>query len=196
MSLIEVLVAILVAALGIMSMVAMQVNATKFTKTSEVRAQATLLIGDLADRMRANQQGFLAGNYAVNADYPDDGVFEAGDLTPPANTCKSTPGCTAPEMAAADLYDWRLRLVNTLPSGFARISTADTTAGENGADVWLAWLDPAGDTSFDNQATACPADLIPAPAATGGTKADPKPDAPSQSSKPVTPRCMHFRINI
>ncbi|RZK98755.1 MAG: type IV pilus modification protein PilV, partial [Rubrivivax sp.] len=52
-SLIEVLVAILVVSIGILSMVAMQANAVKFSKTSENRAIGALLVNDLADRLRA-----------------------------------------------------------------------------------------------------------------------------------------------
>jgi type IV pilus assembly protein PilV len=191
MSLIEVLVAILVAALGIMSMLAMQINATKYTKTSEVRALGTLLIGDLADRMRANQQGFLANSYAFTDAYPSDGEVDASKIDAPTALCNTkTAACSAAEMAAADLYDWRIAVANALPGGFVRVSNADTANGENGADVWLVWQDPVGDTSFDNQATACPANLIAAPSAAADPTTKVKP------SKTITPRCMHFRINI
>jgi type IV pilus assembly protein PilV len=184
MSLIEVLVAILVAALGIMSMLAMQINATKYTKTSEVRALGTLLIGDLADRMRANQAGFIAGNYASTPTYPANGLVSAPDAV---NTCNAaTSTCSPADMAAQDLNDWRRAVNFALPNGYAAISPAvsNATTGQNAADVWIVWLDPQGDKSFDNGATECPA------AAVSKTGKDGK------ASLSVTPRCMHFLINI
>lgn len=64
-SLIEVLVALVITALGIVGLVAAQLNALKFNQTADVRSHATLLAYDIADRMRANRQAALAGHYDV-----------------------------------------------------------------------------------------------------------------------------------
>lgn len=178
MSLIEVLVAILVVALGILVMVVMQVNSTKFAKTSEIRAQAALLVADMADRMRANPKGFNSGAYALNAtaQYPANGQVSA----PAANTaCISKADiCTPANMAAADLLHWQRSVHFALPGGFARISARDES--DNAVDIWLAWLDPSGDTS-DVAENECPADFVAKPA---------------KDQAAVSPRCMYFRINL
>lgn len=180
-SLIEVLVAILVVSIGILSMIAMQANAVKFNKTSENRAIGALLVNDLADRMRANRAGFYGNQYVFTAAYPSNGaVIEPTALS----TCNdATSSCTADELAAKDLRDWRRAVFFALPGGFARISAWDST--NNAVDVWLAWLDPNDTAESGTQdpvaANECPSSFVGA-AATGTTA--------------VTPRCMYFRINL
>ncbi|MDO9237832.1 MAG: type IV pilus modification protein PilV [Aquabacterium sp.] len=177
-SLIEVLVAMLIASLGILSMIAMQINATKYTKTSEVRTMGTLLVGDLTDRMRANKAGFLAGSYFIDpaTKYPDDGPVKAPEKAQP--TCNEAASkCDVAQLAAQDLADWQRSVFFALPGGSARISKPDLTGSENAADIWLIWAPPQGDASFDNNATECPSAAIP-------------------SKATVTPRCLHFRVNI
>jgi type IV pilus assembly protein PilV len=169
-SLIEVLVSILVAALGIMTMVVMQVNATKLSKTSEVRAMGALLVGDLADRMRANPQGFTTNSYAFN---------EASAIPAASTQCVgATANCLPPQMAQQDLSDWLNTIQGTLPSGTARISTVN--AANNGVDLWLIWIDP------QDQSTATASNLNPSTC--------PKDLSIKSDTAPV--RCMYFRINI
>ena len=181
-SLIEVLVAILVVSIGILSMVAMQANATKLTKTSEHRAIGALLVGDLADRMRANKDGFEANQYTFTTAYPTNGVVTAPEYSDTCNT--PTADCTANDMAAKDLNDWRRTVAFSLPGGFARISARDAN---NGVDVWLAWIDPndLGESGSNKDAranTECPASFVTASA-----------DA---NVSAATPHCMYFRVNL
>jgi type IV pilus assembly protein PilV len=170
MSLIEVLVAILVVALGIMTMVVMQVNSTKMTKTSEVRAMGALLVGDLADRMRANPAGFVNNNYANT---------ESADAPEVYTEC-NTRSCEPEEMARQDRSEWLSGLRFALPNGTARISQIDQASGKNGVNVWLIWIDPEerGDANAPNASpNQCPTQL-------GITSA----------GGPI--RCMYFRINV
>lgn len=180
-SLIEVLVAMLVIALGILVMVVMQINASRLTKASEVRSLGALLTADLADRMRANPAGTVAGHYALSTKYPANGVVSE----PMANTaCQSTTAtCTPQQMAQQDLADWQRSVFFALPGGSARISAIqiDNTTGENGADVWLIWREPdAGNTATTT--TECPSDAV-------ATGSDGKPSA-------LQVQCMYFRINL
>ncbi len=62
-SLIEVLVALVVTALGVLGLVGAHLNAMKFNATADARSQATFLAYDIADRMRANRRAALAGDY-------------------------------------------------------------------------------------------------------------------------------------
>ena len=180
-SLIEVLVAMLVIALGILVMVIMQINASRLSKASEVRSLGALLTADLADRMRANPAGTVAGHYALNTTYPANGAVSE----PSANTtCQSTTDtCTPQQMAQKDLADWQRAVFFALPGGTARISAVqiDNTSGENGADVWLIWREPdAGNTA--TATTECPSDAV-------ASGSDGKPSA-------LQVQCMYFRINL
>ena len=174
-SLIEVLVAMLIASLGFLSMIAMQVNATKYTKASEYRTMGTLLIGDLADRMRANRAGYLANLYTFTDDYPEDGAVTAPDAL--SNCNEPSNSCTAAEMAAQDMNEWRRAVSFALPGGYVRVNIPAVVNGNNTADVWLLWQDPQSGAALDGIGSECPAAGIPKDAT-------------------VTPRCMHFVISI
>lgn len=186
-SLIEVLVAILLVALGILAMAALQVNSTRVAKTSEFRAMGALLAADLADRMRANRGGVFyratetsapTSQYKFETSYPAD-----GDVTVPSapTTCNtSTASCSATAMAAYDLQTWRRAVAASLPGGWVRVSEVD--ASDQGVDIWLMWVDVQG-TVNAGDSSACPGNAVAAPAEGGTTAA-------------VTPNCMYFRINL
>jgi type IV pilus assembly protein PilV len=168
-TLIEVLVSILLMALGVLAMAAMQVNAVQYSKTSEMRAVATLLANDLSDRMRANHpsDAVMPGgyNYLASGSY----VAPSGPPTTPGNSCSDpATSCTFSEMAAMDLYQWSLNAYRQLPKGTARV----VVNGSN-ADIWMVWTDPK--TSTTNQA------------------AD---NCPSGYNPPATVRCLFFRVSI
>lgn len=170
-SLIEVLVSILVISLGILAMVVMQLNTTKYAKTSEYRAMGAMLASDLADRMRANraQNGEVAASYQYTTKYPPSQPPTAG------TGCYTTDPCTPQNMANKDIADWRTSVFNSLPQGDAFISGRDAT----GIDLWLIWQEPGttaeGGTSLEPTGTTdCPASII--------------------GSTTIVPRCMHFRI--
>lgn len=175
-SLIEVLVAILVIALGILTMLAMQINSTKLTKTSEMRAMGALLVGDLADRMRANRAGFADNKYAFT-----ESANEPKALT---SCTGKAANCTPEQMAQQDLAEWLTNIRFNLPSGTARVSPvdADATLGKSGVDVWLIWIEPdEKDAAGTPSPAACPKDLN------------------TDFDKSVTSgarRCMYFRINV
>ncbi|PIE20515.1 MAG: type IV pilus modification protein PilV [Neptuniibacter caesariensis] len=62
-SLIEVLVAVVVISIGILSVASLQTMALKSNNGSYLRSQATFLAYDLADRMRAAPDASAAGAY-------------------------------------------------------------------------------------------------------------------------------------
>jgi type IV pilus assembly protein PilV len=62
-SLVEVLIAVLVTATGVLGASALQLNAVKFNQLANVRSTAVFLAQDITDRMRANRALALAGSY-------------------------------------------------------------------------------------------------------------------------------------
>lgn len=62
-SLIEVLIAVVIISLGLLSVAALQTVALKSNNGSYLRSQATFLAYDLADRMRAAPASALNGDY-------------------------------------------------------------------------------------------------------------------------------------
>ncbi len=100
-SLIEVLIAVLVTATGVMGAAALQLNAVKFNQVANFRSHAVFLANDITDRMRANRANATAGNYdiAVDADAPSgDGIVDV------------------------DRREWLQELAQRLPGGDGAIS--------------------------------------------------------------------------
>lgn len=174
-SLIEVLISILLAAIGLLALSGANVASIRYSKMSQYRGTATMLAADLAERMRANQAGL--------ADYAVTGDFASQATVPTASTaCELySSTCSSTQLAAYDLTAWRRLVRSQLPEG--SVSVAPSPSGTLlAADVWVAWRDPAvADTSENstdarNAAKECPSLVT------------------FSSDKSV--RCSYFRINI
>lgn len=166
-TLIEILVSVLVIALGLLTMASVQSNSVKFQKTSEFRAVATLLASDLADRMRANQPGVVAQGYAVNSGSFSEGLLTA-DNEGATQACGTIDAlgklqpCSEQQMAAEDMYEWRSRLRASLPNASVHVSQYDAT--QRAVELWIAWVDAADkDSGGDSKAARsaeCPPDKV------------------------------------
>lgn len=95
-SLVEVLVAVFILAVGVMGAATMQMNALKFNQTASMRSQASFLAYEIIDNMRANPTIAFAGGYdvAMSANAP-----------------------TGSSINALDLQRWRQALPQRLPGG-------------------------------------------------------------------------------
>lgn len=98
-ALLEVLIAALVLSLGVLTIIALQARTVNEYRDSKMRQYATVLAGDLADRIRANRVAAAA--------YADSNFAAAADKACAASA--ATP-CTAAELAADDLYHWQTYL--------------------------------------------------------------------------------------
>jgi type IV pilus assembly protein PilV len=104
-TLIEVLVAVLVTATGVLGAAAMQLNAVKFNQISTTRSTAVFLANDISDRMRANRAYALAGRYdlAMSNDAPiGTAIYQI------------------------DVQDWLQEIALRLPAGDASIERDNT----------------------------------------------------------------------
>lgn len=184
-SLIEVMVSIVIASIALLALAGVNASAVRYTKMSQYRAVAAQLAGDIGERMRANKgavasvgppavaaSGFFAGAY----DYVQTFAVQAAVPTLPVQQCNTAvSNCSAAEIAALDLAQWRLNVRGHLPEGSVFVIRQ---AVEVAADVWVVWRDPAVASTDEAPATAgeCPAALT-----TGGD---------------LSIRCSFFRINL
>jgi type IV pilus assembly protein PilV len=109
-TLLEILIAVLVLALGIVGGVALQLAAMRARHQATLLSQATYMATALAERMRANpaQVGvYLSLNY--------DALAEPSPAAP-TTLCQDVP-CGADLLALADLYDAKLQVRRALPGG-------------------------------------------------------------------------------
>jgi len=172
-SLVEVLVAMFVVSLGILALAALLQAATRYSKVGELRATATLLASDIADRIRANPIGGEAGT----GGYDLTGTDVAPP--PPHAPCSSEAPCGPMELARLDLADWTARLHATLPQGAARIRFHPGRPPATGfVDVWVGWADP----------------LTLSPGVSGEHSGPDCPDAWKTSDPPV--RCVYLQVAL
>lgn len=173
-SLIEVLISILLAAIGLLALAGANVASIRYSKMSQYRGTATLLASDFAERMRANKAGLAS--YGYGSDFATQSAAIAADTS-----CETyaPAACTAATLAAYDLNTWRAVVRNQLPEGSVFVVI---NAVQVAADVWIAWRDPAvadpdeNSTDARNSALECPNGLN-----LGADK---------------SVRCSFFRINL
>lgn len=149
-SLIESLVAIVVAALGILGVVGVQMRTLSDTQTTVRRAQAIRLIEDLSERLKVHPNALNAVNPtgAGTTSYIADTWDSA--LTDPALKCDAAK-CTPAQLAAYDLWAWRTQVRGLMPAGDGVVFL---TEGEDGATgnqrqlgVMLRWRENERDIS-------------------------------------------------
>jgi type IV pilus assembly protein PilV len=146
-TLIEVLIAMLVLAVGLLGLAGLQAVSLGKNQSAYNRGQATQLAYDIADRMRANSS--LPGNYLTTFMAPT----AATCATTPCMACRSsTNSCTPAQLATQDLFDWNLAL-STLPSGTGTITISGavytiTVNWDDNRDGSVDAADPNFQTSF------------------------------------------------
>ncbi|MDR2220777.1 MAG: type IV pilus modification protein PilV [Methylobacillus sp.] len=125
-AIIEALIALLILVMGVLALAQIQARMLVQTRTSNARAVAIRLIGDLGDRIRLNVAGAQPGadvGYSTTLSRYSSTV--AGDFSLPAapgTDCGAiaTP-CSSTERAAYDVYAWKLEVQNSLMKGQASI---------------------------------------------------------------------------
>jgi len=129
-TLIEVLVTVIILAIGLLGLAGLQLTALKYNHSAYMRSQAIILTNDITDRMRANLDMATAGNYSI-----------ALGVVPAVVSCEGVgANCSPADVAAADLSDWKQQLAAVLPSG-------DGAIVQNGSlfTITLQWDDSRGE---------------------------------------------------
>lgn len=70
-SLLEVLVAVVILAFGLLGLAGLQLNSVKSSHSAYLRSQATLLAYDMADRMRVAREAAILGRFDDNSEHVD-----------------------------------------------------------------------------------------------------------------------------
>jgi type IV pilus assembly protein PilV len=145
-SLIEVLVALVIMSVGLLTVAALQVKGLQFERGALNGTRATLLAADLVDRIRANPEG---------AEFYD---IALGDNAPaPEKACADTEGvaltdpCTPEEMAAYDLWEWREAMTGgsslAIPQGTGAV---DFVPGDIDVHrITIRWREDSEDVTYD-----------------------------------------------
>lgn len=120
-SLIEVLIAITILAVGLLGVAALQTTSLRVNQSANFRSQATALAATMLDAMRANRAAVLRGEYYA--------AFVDVACTAPA-ALPSAP-------AKRDLALWRQQIACALPDGKGAVRFP----GDNKVIVAIRWTD-------------------------------------------------------
>ncbi len=105
----EILISVLVLAIGLLGVVAMQMSSMRNQSEAQNRTLAIQQINDMSERMRANMAGVRAGAYSnIVGVVADPGCI--------------TAGCTPAQVAQYDAYIWIVDSVRLLPSAQATVA--------------------------------------------------------------------------
>ncbi|MDX9741032.1 MAG: type IV pilus modification protein PilV [Gammaproteobacteria bacterium] len=129
-TLIEVLITVVVLAIGLLGLAGLQLNGLRFTHSAYQTSQATIAAYDIIDRMRVNRLAAESGSYDI-----------ALGATPTAANCSGTGvNCSPATLASADLTEWKQSIAALLPSG-------DGAVQRNGSAflVTIRWDDSRGE---------------------------------------------------
>jgi type IV pilus assembly protein PilV len=183
-TLIEVLVSMLIMALGMVSMAALQTFTLKYQMGSVQRAQLSGLLSDYTERVRSNLRqapGQLASSpYLLSEKWEGQATSQPPS---PAKDC-ATEACQAAELAAFDMAQWRARVRNELPQGSVRVDAA----GNNGMTVTFMWSDKV------RQADAVVAERTSNICTNTMTGLDQQACCPAAVAAPEGVRCARFEV--
>ena len=136
-TLIEVLVTLVIMAIGLLGLAGMQATSLRNTESAYQRSQAAMLAYDMLDRMRTNSTGVASGAYN-----------SIGTTAATAGTDCGSSVCSSSAMATYDDADWHAKIAEVLPSGTGSVSGS----GANSVfTITITWDDDrsgTADTSF------------------------------------------------
>lgn len=137
-SLIEVLVALIIIAIGLLGMASIQALAVGSTGVARTRSIAAIQVSSLAAAMHANK-GYWGSGVAPSP----IGVSSAAVSSSPAIAsyadCTAAACTSAAQMALYDLSSWGTNLATVLPNGTATITCTTTVGSPVTCNVAVTW---------------------------------------------------------
>lgn len=149
-TLLEVLVSLIIFAIGFLGLAGMQMMSMRDNHTSYLRTKAVFLTTDITDKIRANTAFAYnqASNFATIT--PTTNHVEKEDLRQKcSNTHTSGDTCDTPqELGAFDLSEWDRRVKDSLP-GAGWVICFDSTPWNTGSGLYPIALDSNGNLLDD-----------------------------------------------
>ncbi len=191
LTLIEVLVSMLVMAMGLLGIAALQTTTLKYQQGSSQRTIVGGLLGDYVERVRANlgqapgvptantSAYLLSGNWAA---------LSAAQVDAPAVDCAASGvTCSPTDLATYDMQTWRQSVREALPMGSVNVRGTAST----GLSVTLMWADKEfsqsnGASTQSRQSATCNASTVTGAAA--------EFCCPASVAAPAGVRCARFTV--
>ncbi|HEX7867867.1 MAG TPA: type IV pilus modification protein PilV [Variovorax sp.] len=135
-SMIEAMVAVLVLSFGLLTLAGFQLRVLADSAGASNQNIAVQLAGDMADRIRTN----LVAGAAADSPYVADWSPASAD-EPESSCAGARASCSAADLAADDLWNWKRTVAGALPGGLADIQSKALAGGL--LFVHIAWDEPA-----------------------------------------------------
>jgi type IV pilus assembly protein PilV len=170
-SLIEVMVALIIIAIGMLGIVKMQALALSTTGSSGVRSLVAVEAASLAASMHTNRDYWVAGPPPASFTV---GVLSSGsapasvtitDATGILSTpqlCATTVACTASQVAAYDVQQWGNALGQVVPAALATIN-CNSTAVPLSCTIQITWQENVTSSNNATAAVSSAASLLNSP---------------------------------
>ena len=136
-SLIEVLIAIFVLALGVIGAAGLQLAAIRTSQQSGAQTVAVQIANELADKMRTNSAQMKLPDSVNLFTLINYNSLVDPNPTAPVMCYGAAASCSASDLAAADIYEMLVRVKRDLPGG--RIKLCRDSAPYSSANASLTW---------------------------------------------------------
>ena len=139
-SMIEVLIAIVIVAVGLLGVAKMQAAAVSNTQVSRVQSLMALQASSLAAAMHANRSFWAAG--AAPASWSATGAVindSTGVLSQAGANCAGGNTCTPPVLAAYDVQTWVAAMNTQFPTYNANVTCTTSLSAPISCSIQLSW---------------------------------------------------------
>jgi type IV pilus assembly protein PilV len=170
-SLIEVMVALIIIAIGMLGIVKMQALVLSTTGSAGVRSLVAIEAASLAASMHTNRDYWVAGpppavtNVTVVTTGPNTAsvAIDVPVLAAAQPCATAVTGCTSPvQIAAYDVQEWGAALGKVVPAALATIS-CNSTAVPLSCTIQVTWQENVTSTSNATAATSSAAGVLNSP---------------------------------
>lgn len=122
-TLLEVMISLVIFSVGMLGLAGIQATSLQSNNIAYMRTIAMQSAYDMADIIRAS------ADFDNNVDSTFDNVTTTVGSAPTscAQNVATLPDCSAAQMAAYEIYDWKTNLQNALPSGRGSVVRSGTT---------------------------------------------------------------------
>lgn len=139
-SLIEVLIALVILAVGLLGMASLMLNSLQSSQSASMRSQASLYAYDIIERIRANPEAVTSTAY----------VLESRSTPTTLTTCSP---CTPQQRATRDISEWLSNLFSPqagIPGASASIQRIANAGVPTIFDINISW-DESGQTGVNGR---------------------------------------------
>ncbi|PUB74887.1 MAG: type IV pilus modification protein PilV [gamma proteobacterium symbiont of Ctena orbiculata] len=134
MTLVEVLIAAVIVAVGLLGIASLQINALQGSTNADYRTRAIDFATSLSDRMQANLIGVADNEYLIqpSCDMGSLSAVSACAMTPQMGDAASVANCSPRQMASYDLHQIGCGpgIQNSLPGGRLQIDCVDADTSD------------------------------------------------------------------